>query len=77
MKDYYDTIRQYHSNVPILLVANKVDLVNQRKINLDSIREKANDLNIPFIETSAKTKLNVHEALDWKFEKLFFFSSVF
>jgi len=39
---------------PILLVANKVDLVHLRKISEDEGRAMANRLNLPYMETSAK-----------------------
>lgn len=39
---------------PVLLVANKVDLVNQRKISEQQGRQLADELKLPYIETSAK-----------------------
>ncbi|GAB1601033.1 ras-related protein M-Ras-like [Argonauta hians] len=48
---------------PMLLVANKVDLVHQRKITEDQGRDLASQLNIHYIETSAKDPpLNVDAA---------------
>ncbi|ODN03382.1 hypothetical protein Ocin01_03291 [Orchesella cincta] len=39
---------------PMLLVANKVDLVHLRKVTEEQGRELSRKLNIPYIETSAK-----------------------
>ncbi|VDK89694.1 unnamed protein product [Onchocerca ochengi] len=39
---------------PVLLVANKIDLVNQRKVTAQQGRELADRLKVPYIETSAK-----------------------
>jgi len=39
---------------PILLVANKVDLVHLRKISESEGRAMADRLNLPYMETSAK-----------------------
>lgn len=39
---------------PMLLVANKVDLVHLRKVTEEAGRELAHKLGIPYIETSAK-----------------------
>lgn len=39
---------------PMILVANKVDLVHLRKVSEEEGRELANELQIPYIETSAK-----------------------
>ncbi|XP_076478682.1 ras-related protein M-Ras isoform X2 [Bombus vancouverensis nearcticus] len=48
---------------PMLLVANKVDLVHLRKVTEEQGRELAHRLNIPYIETSAKDPpLNVDAA---------------
>ncbi|KAJ5070958.1 ras-like protein rasb [Anaeramoeba ignava] len=49
-------------DVPIILIANKVDLVNDRVVTETEIRALADDLAVPFLETSAKTKVNVDEA---------------
>ncbi|XP_062578767.1 ras-related protein M-Ras-like, partial [Saccostrea cucullata] len=39
---------------PMILVANKVDLVQQRKVTEEDGKNLATRLNIPYIETSAK-----------------------
>lgn len=39
---------------PMLLVANKVDLVHLRKVTEEQGRDLAHKLGIPYIETSAK-----------------------
>ncbi|CAF0925715.1 unnamed protein product [Adineta ricciae] len=43
--------RKYY---PMILVANKIDLVHLRKISEEEGRELAAELQIPYIETSAK-----------------------
>ncbi|KAL7991812.1 hypothetical protein Chor_016068, partial [Crotalus horridus] len=48
---------------PMILVANKVDLMHLRKITQDQGKEMAAKHNIPYIETSAKDPpLNVDRA---------------
>lgn len=42
-----------------LLVGNKSDLVDQRKITYDRAKDYADLLNIDFIETSARNSLNI------------------
>jgi Ras-related protein M-Ras len=45
---------------PVLLVANKVDLVGQRKVSREAGQKVAEELKLPYIETSAKNPpLNV------------------
>ena len=48
---------------PMILVANKVDLVHLRQVSQEQGQELANMLKIPYIETSAKTPpINVDKA---------------
>jgi len=65
-------IRQFYNQIlrvkdrktyPMILVANKVDLVHLRKISEEEGRELAAELQIPYIETSAKVPpINVDAA---------------
>lgn len=49
--------------IPILLVANKVDLVHLRKVTEEQGRSLAKHLGTPYIETSAKDPpLNIDAA---------------
>jgi Ras-related protein Ral-A len=45
-------------DVPIILVGNKADL-DQRQISDDKITALATKWNLDYVETSAKTKMNV------------------
>lgn len=49
-------------NVNRLLVGNKCDLTNKRQVEYQVAKEFADKLNIPFLETSAKTATNVSKA---------------
>ncbi|KAF5290222.1 hypothetical protein FQA39_LY14776 [Lamprigera yunnana] len=62
-KNSYENIVNFHTQLlrvkdrdvyPMLLVANKVDLVHLRKITEEQGRELAHKLGLPYIETSAK-----------------------
>ncbi|OQV21415.1 Ras-related protein O-RAL [Hypsibius exemplaris] len=48
--------------IPLILVANKVDLEAQRKVSDTVLQEKAKLWGVPYIETSARTKFNVDKA---------------
>ncbi|XP_032834457.1 ras-related protein Rab-6A-like [Petromyzon marinus] len=48
-------------DVVIVLVGNKTDLVEKRQIPFEEGEQKAKDLNVMFIETSAKTGYNVKQ----------------
>ncbi|KAL3832401.1 hypothetical protein ACJMK2_024048 [Sinanodonta woodiana] len=41
-------------NYPMLMVANKIDLVQQRKVTSEQGKELARSLRVPYIEASAK-----------------------
>ncbi|KAK4872048.1 hypothetical protein RN001_016172 [Aquatica leii] len=47
--------------VPILLVANKVDLEHQREVTTDEGDSLAKQWDCPFVEASAKNRTNVNE----------------
>lgn len=62
-KNSYENIINFHTQIlrvkdrdtyPMLLVANKVDLVHLRKVTEEQGRDLAHKLGIPYIETSAK-----------------------
>lgn len=71
-KQSYENIVNFYTQIlrvkdrdvyPMLLVANKVDLVHLRKVTEEQGRELAHRLSIPYIETSAKDPpLNVDAA---------------
>ncbi|BES96673.1 RAS [Nesidiocoris tenuis] len=71
-KQSYENIVNFNTQIlrvkdrdtyPMLLVANKVDLVHLRKVSEEAGRQLAQKLGIPYIETSAKDPpLNVDAA---------------
>ncbi|CAF5212873.1 unnamed protein product, partial [Rotaria magnacalcarata] len=54
--------RHTPSDVPIVLVGNKSDLVDQRKISREQATRLAEQLNISYLETSALNSSNVEQA---------------
>lgn len=46
-------------NIPFLLVGNKSDLDEKRKVTLAEAHNRAQQWNVPYVETSAKTRENV------------------
>lgn len=46
-------------NIPFLLVGNKSDLAEKRRVPLEACRERAHSWQVPYVETSAKTRDNV------------------
>ncbi|XP_022120821.2 ras-related protein Ral-a isoform X2 [Pieris rapae] len=49
-------------NIPFLLVGNKSDLADKRRVPLDACRERAAAWHVPYVETSAKTRDNVDKS---------------
>ena len=50
------------NNTPIIIVANKCDKIADAQVSKEQGLNLAKQLNCPFIETSAKTGLNVEKA---------------
>ncbi|KAH9855405.1 P-loop containing nucleoside triphosphate hydrolase protein [Lenzites betulinus] len=48
--------------IPVVLVGNKCDIEYERQVGVAEGRDLAQDFGCPFIETSAKTAINVDEA---------------
>lgn len=46
-------------NIPFLLVGNKADLEDKRQVSVDEAETRARQWNVPYVETSAKTRSNV------------------
>jgi Ras-related protein Ral-A len=55
-------VKNGNTNIPAILVGNKIDLADKRKITAEEAEQKARSWAIKFIETSAKTKYNVDKA---------------
>lgn len=49
------------SDVIIMLVGNKTDLADKRQVSTEEGERKAKELNVMFIETSAKAGYNVKQ----------------
>lgn len=45
--------------IPLLLVGNKSDLEERRKVSADEAAAKAGEWGVQYVETSAKTRANV------------------
>ncbi|KAG9015001.1 GTP-binding protein of the rab [Tulasnella sp. JGI-2019a] len=63
VKQWLQEIDRYASEgVNKLLVGNKSDLVNKKVVEYAASKEFADQLGIPFLETSAKNATNVEQA---------------
>ena len=72
LKNWLNSIKENTSQeIPIIIMANKKDLVESREVPEEEIIEKANDLNVQYFETSAKENINIDEAFEKIIEKVF------
>lgn len=64
LQTFYEQIQRVKDsdNVPVLVVGNKSDLEIERQVSYEEGAEFARALNCPFLETSAKQRINVEEA---------------
>ncbi|GAB4852813.1 hypothetical protein Ancab_017015, partial [Ancistrocladus abbreviatus] len=63
VKQWLNEIDRYASdNVVKLLVGNKSDLTANRAVSYEAAKAFANEIGIPFLETSAKSASNVEQA---------------
>ena len=60
-KWYEQAQKEASKDVSIVLVGNKCDLENDRKISKEKGEEKAKNFNCPFFETSALSKIKIED----------------
>ena len=58
-KTWISEIQKKDENCLIVLVGNKVDLTNHRKVDIHMVKDYVENNNIIYMESSAKTGLNV------------------
>ena len=46
-------------NIPFIMVGNKCDLTEKRQVTQEQAQQLAEEWNVPYVETSAKTKEHV------------------
>lgn len=54
-------------SIPFLLVGNKCDLNDKRKVPLSECQSRATQWGVPYVETSAKTRENVDKVIFYFF----------
>ncbi|KAI5953769.1 RAS1 [Candida theae] len=64
LQTFYEQILRVkdRDQVPVLVVGNKCDLEMERQVSYEEGQALANSFNCPFVETSAKLRINVEEA---------------
>ncbi len=72
IKNWYEELMKYCGDIPVVLFANKVDLINNDNINKDKIQDIVEKYNfLGYYLTSAKTGQGVIEAFDTLIKKLY------
>jgi len=61
IKEQISRVRDFEK-VPMVLVGNKADLDQERRISFEEGEELARTFNVPFFEVSAKSRLNIENA---------------
>lgn len=71
--NWYKEVKQFCGDIPIVLFANKVDLINENSLNKAKIQNLVENLNLlDYCITSAKSGQGVHYAFINIIEKLYF-----
>ena len=58
---YEQAVKEAGKDVSLILVGNKCDLENERKVSKEQGEEKAKTMNASFFETSALSKVNIDD----------------
>lgn len=59
VENWYSEVQRYCREIPYIILANKIDLVDQRQVTPEMVHPLVQKLNLPYFETSAKTGENV------------------
>ena len=62
VESWYKEIKSVSPTISIILVGNKIDLIENRVVSTEEGEEIAKKLNLSYIETSAKTGENINDA---------------
>ena len=63
-------IRELASELPLILIGNKIDLIEERKISKEKGEQFANDNNIKLFESSGKSGENVEDSFIYLAEQI-------
>ena len=63
--------KEASKDVSIILVGNKCDLENERKVSKEKGEEKAKNFNCPFFETSALSKIKIDDIFNEMVNNIF------
>ena len=64
IKNWLTDAKEYNSDLKIILVGNKIDLVNEREVPEEKAKNFATKNKLEYIETSAKDGTNIQNAFD-------------
>ncbi len=71
--NWHREVKQFCGDIPIVLFANKVDLIDKNNLNNAKIKNLVDDLNLwDYYITSAKSGQGVHHAFNGIIEKLYY-----
>ena len=62
--EWLNKINENIANIPIIILGNKCDLKNERKVTKEEAENFAKNLNLPYFETSAKENINIKESIE-------------
>jgi Ras-related protein Rab-1A len=62
IKNWHNEIKKASPNISLILVGNKIDLKDERAVKLEEGNKLAEELELSYIETSAKTGENINDA---------------
>jgi len=72
VKNWVDSIENYaKEDIQKVLIGNKIDLVDQRKVSNNEAQTLADEHDIPYFETSAKLDQNVSEVMKFMMDQVY------
>ncbi len=73
IENWHNELNKYCGDVPVVLFANKLDLIEEKDLDKTAIQDLVNERNfLGYYLTSAKTGQGVHDAFNAIIEKLYY-----
>ena len=67
---WINKIKELCGNIPFVIIGNKLDKSDERRVKFGEANEKAKKYNVRYIEASAKTGNNIDKAFDYLVAKV-------
>ena len=71
IKNWISDVKEYNTELKILLLGNKLDLIDEREISTETASNFATKNNLEYLEISAKDGTNIQKSFETLIDLIF------